>query len=77
MGASLGATDPDPGLGADLADIVISPYSHGCPPGEQASATPSPDGEHPDPFAVSGDLESALEEKCRGATHTPWTDAAV
>jgi phospholipase C len=71
-GAALGATHPDPELGFDLQDVVIGPYSLGCPAGETVHEPALPEGEHPDPFVVAEEFRDDLERKYPRATHTPW-----
>jgi phospholipase C len=74
LGASLGATHPDPELGFDLQKVKIGPYSLACPP-DQVVATPAlPEGEHPNPFVVAHEFQDVLDRKYRKAIHTPWYD---
>ena len=74
VAAALGATHPDPELGFDLDDVVIGPYSSGCPPDEPVAAPALPEGEHPNPFVVAEEFRDTLEQKYPAARHTPWFD---
>jgi hypothetical protein len=74
VGAALGASHPTPELGFEPAEIVIGPYSAGCPPGEPLGTAPLPQGEHPDPFVVDEELEAKLEKDYPQPLHRPWLD---
>jgi phospholipase C len=75
LGASLGATNPDPDLGYD-PHVKIGPYSAGCPEGEPTTVKPVA-GEHSDPFVVHEDLEAMLAHDYPAAQHTPWLDGVL
>jgi hypothetical protein len=76
LGASLGATHPDPELGYD-PDLEIGPYSAACPPGELVNVPPAPEGEHPDPFVLHEELEDLLARNYPATEHRPWLDVPV
>ncbi|HLM16553.1 MAG TPA: alkaline phosphatase family protein [Acidimicrobiia bacterium] len=74
VGASLGATRPDPELGFDLQRVEIGPYSLGCPADETVHGPALPEGEHPNPFVVAEEFRDDLERRYPKAAHTPWFD---
>ena len=74
IGASLGATHPDPELGYELDDIEIKPYSQGCPADATTQAPPLPEGEQPDPFVIADEFREVLERKYPQTRYTPWFD---